>query len=69
MVLVPRAFLKYSICMVYSDFLLSGKNPPLEGGEGQKPIVNFAQFDLNEDANIFVFDTKEFLNTFIKKNV
>ena len=55
--------------MVYSDFLLSGKNPPLEGGEGQKPIVNFAQFDLNEDANIFVFDTKEFLNTFIKKNV
>ena len=38
-VLVPRAFLKYSTCMVYSEFLLSGKNPPLERG-GQKPIVN-----------------------------
>ena len=30
--LVPRAFQKYSTCMVYSDFLSPGKNSPLEGG-------------------------------------
>ena len=41
--LVPRAFQKYSTCMVYSDFLSPGKNSPLEGGGGgggQIPIVN-----------------------------
>ena len=32
-VLVPRAFQKYSTCMVYSDFLLPGKNSPLERGD------------------------------------
>merc|ERR1711911_484342 len=32
--LVPRAFQKFSTCMVYSDFLSPGKNSPLEG-EGQ----------------------------------
>ena len=31
-VLVPRAFQKYSTCMVYSEFLIPGKNSPLEGG-------------------------------------
>ena len=36
-VLVPRAFQKYSTCMVYSDFLSPGKNSPLEGGEGGGP--------------------------------
>ena len=35
-VLVPMAFQKYSICMVYTDFILPGKNPPLGGGGGQK---------------------------------
>ena len=34
MVLVPRAFQKYSICMVYSEFLFSGRNPTLEGRGG-----------------------------------
>ena len=29
--LVPRAFQKYSTCMVYSDFPIPGKNPSLEG--------------------------------------
>ena len=43
MVLVPRAFQKYSTCMVYSEFLFSGKNQPLEGRGGPKPIVNFAR--------------------------
>ena len=35
--LVPRAFQKYSTCMVHSDFLSPGKNSPLEGGEGGGP--------------------------------
>ena len=53
-VLVPRAFQKYSTCMVHSDFLISGKNSPLgEGGGrggGQKPIVNLALV-VPEDGN------------------
>ena len=35
-VLVPRASQKYSTCMVYTEFLISGRNPPLEGGGGPK---------------------------------
>ena len=46
MVLVPRAFLKYSTCMVYSEFLLSGKNPPLEGGGGPKTYCKLEPKDL-----------------------
>ena len=34
-VLVPRVSQKYSTCMVYTEFLISGRNPPLEGGGGK----------------------------------
>ena len=37
--LVPRAFQKYSTCMVYSDFLSPGKNSPLEGGGGANDLL------------------------------
>ena len=38
-VLVPRASQKYSTCMVYTEFLISGRNPPLEGGGGAKNLL------------------------------
>ena len=38
-VLVPRAFQKCSTCMVYSEFWISGENPPLEGGGGGKNLL------------------------------
>ena len=40
-VLVPRPFQKYSTCMVYSEFLFSGKNQPLEGEGGPKTYCTY----------------------------
>ena len=43
-VLVPKAFQKYSTCMVYSEKFNWARMPSRgRGGGGHMPIVNFAQ--------------------------